>query len=790
MYRGPIGAVENNERDNNNMHGAEAPSSFVRAAKKPAPAVLSLASMMLATGAMAQEALPTIDVQETNNNGGNGGYQATSTQISRIPTPLIDTPQTINVVPKQVIQEQRQTTMEDALRSVPGITFAAGEGGQQGDSPIIRGFAARGDLFRDGLRDPGWYTRDLFSANSVEVYKGPSAFAFGRGATGGAINVTSKLPTFNPVPYIEGTVTGSTGPGIRAELDAAGTKGEVSGRIAALYQDVDTPTRDDVYVRRWGVAPSVSANVDDKTKVTLSYLYQGEESRPDYGFTFLPAPSFNKDGTLKNPGYYGNGAPTPPMPTPRSTWFGVRDGDLRDLTTTETHMGTFRVEREITDDVKLANTTRYIVNDRYSLPTALRNFGVGPTNMVGSGNWGPPNFPFNADPNTMTIGRERRQRWTDNTYAVNQTDLNAKFETWGLRHTLAAGLEFTNETRSQIRIDRCDPANPACRNNVMDPYPIGSPTGGTQTVYNPVNTGANNQAVFVSDQVKFNKYFELLGAIRYDRFSTVYDDWGTQSGSVAPIHLARVDNLTSYRVGAIGHPTSNSSVYIAYGNSYNPSAELGTLTNASVASLAPEQTKTLEVGAKADVLNNQLSLSGAIFRIEKTNLRIQVDNMTSVLDGVARVDGVEFGVVGKLTDQWSIFAGYSYLQSRIIDTPDKSLEGRELPNTPHNNLTVWSTYAITPDLTIGGGATYQSMAWATQNDVTYVPDYWKFDAMVAYKVTPNSTLQLNVYNLTDKLYYAQYSGGNVVPASGRWASLTYRYRFEPPPAVTPDKVVK
>ena len=793
MHRGEISAAGRGRGSNMEGASVEALSSFVRAAKKPAPAMLSLASMMLATGALAQEALPTIDVQETNNNNGaGGGYQTTTPQLSRIPTPLIDTPQTVNVVPKQVIEEQRQTTMEDALRSVPGITFAAGEGGQQGDSPIIRGFAARGDLFRDGMRDPGWYTRDLFSATSVEVYKGPSAFAFGRGATGGAINVTSKLPTFNPVPYLEGTVTGSTGPGIRAELDAAGTKGEVSGRIAALYQDVDTPTRDDVYVKRWGVAPSISANVDDKTKVTLSYMYQGEESRPDYGFTFLPTPAYSKTtGALTNPGYYGNGAPTPPMPTARTNWFGVRDGDLRDLTTTETHMGTFKVEREITDDVKLANTTRYIVNDRYSLPTALRNFGVGPTNVVGTGNWGPPNFPFNADPNTMTIGRERRQRWTDNTYAVNQTDLNAKFETWGIRHTVAAGLEFTNETRSQLRIDRCDPANPACRDNVVNPYPIGSPTGGAQTVYNPINTGANNQAVFATDQVKFNKYFELLGSIRFDRFSTVYDDWGVQgSATPAPIHLARVDNLTSYRVGAIGHPTSNSSVYIAYGNSYNPSAELGTLTTPSLAALAPEQTKTLEVGAKADVLKNQLSLSGAIFRIEKTNLRITdpVNTTVSVLDGVARVDGVEFGVVGKLTDQWSVFAGYSYLQSRILDTRDLSLLGRELPNTPHNNLTLWSTYAITPDWTIGGGATYQSMAWATQNDVSYVPDYWKFDAMVSYKVTPNSTLQLNVYNLTDKLYYSQYSGGNVVPASGRWASLTYRYKFEPPPAVKPDKV--
>jgi catecholate siderophore receptor len=402
------------------------------------------------------------------------------------------------------------------------------------------------------MRDPGWYTRDLFSATSVEVYKGPSAFAFGRGATGGAINVTSKLPTFNPVPYIEGTVTGTTGPGIRAEVDAAGTKGEVSGRIAALYQDVDTPTRDDVYVKRWGVAPSISVNVDDKTKVTLSYMYQGEESRPDYGVTFLPAPAYDKvtgqlTQTTAGRGYYGNGAPTPPMPTPRTTWFGVRDGDLRDLTTTETHMTTFKVEREITDDVKLANTSRYIVNDRYSLPTALRNFGT---------------FTPNQDPYTMTVGRERRQRWTDNTYAVNQTDLNAKFETWGLRHTLAAGLEFTSETRSQTRIDRCDPANAACRENVMNPYPIGSPTGGPQTVYNPINTGANNQAVFVTDQVKFNKYFELLGSIRYDRFSTVYDDWGIQPNP-NPLHFARVDNLTSYRVGAIGHPTSNSSVYMS-----------------------------------------------------------------------------------------------------------------------------------------------------------------------------------------------------------------------------------
>src|SRR6476620_8747797 len=168
---------------------------------------VSLASLMAASTASAQEGgssglqLPTIDV----SGGNQGGYQATQQSITRLQTPLLDTPQTINVVPQQEIQERRLTTMEDALRTVPGITFMGGEGGKQGDSPIIRGFVARGDIFRDGFRDPGWYTRDLFDVDRVEVYKGPSSFAFGRGSPGGAVNNVSKLPTGQT--FVEGTAT-------------------------------------------------------------------------------------------------------------------------------------------------------------------------------------------------------------------------------------------------------------------------------------------------------------------------------------------------------------------------------------------------------------------------------------------------------------------------------------------------------------------------------------------------------------------------------------------------------
>ena len=750
------------------------PPHILASAKKPL-ASAAFASVMLTTSALAQsgtDVLPTIEVQ--GNTG--GGYQATQSSMSRMPTPLLNTPQTVNVVTQQVIQDQRSTTMDDALRYVPGITFSTGEGGQQGDGPSIRGFVARGDLFRDGMRDPGWYTRDLFSADRVEVYKGPSAFAFGRGVTGGAINMVTKLPT-NAPPFVEGIVSGTTGPGVRGEIDAGGKQGNVAARIAALYTDVDTPTRDNVWTQRWGVAPSITADVTDKTKVTLSYIYQGEQGAPDYGVTYLPTPGYSPTtGQLINPGYFGNGAAVPPLPVPRTNWYGVPTGPLRDINEVQTHIGTAWVVHEFDNGIKLSNATRYIDNERFSLPTSLRIDGNAANQPFANGiTPGLPSAFYPVD--QMTVGRERRLRQTDNTYLANQTDFVAKIDQGFLSHTLVGGLELTRETRSQNRIDICDPALPVCRTNgvFVDPFP--SPVGGRPIQFLPIDTEATDVGLFVSDQVKVNKYVELLGALRFDHFHTSYRD--PNQALAINRFLGTTDDMLGYRFGIVGHPTSNSSVYLAYGNSFNPSAELGTLTNASVASLAPEQTKTTEVGAKADVLGGRLSLTGAVFHIEKFNLRITdpTDATVTRLEGAAIVDGVEFGAVGKVTDQWSVFAGYSYLQSRIKHDRNLAENDRELPNTPANNVTFWTTYDLTPQWTIGGGAIYQSFAFANTLNTTFVPAFWKFDAMMSYKVTANALLQLNVYNLTNEFYYFQYFGGNAVTAPGRWAALSLRMRF-------------
>jgi len=728
---------------------------------------VSLATLMGAVPAAAQDGagvqLPTIDVTGSET----GGYQATQQSITRLPTPLLDTPQTVNVVPQQVIRDQRATSMEDALRNVPGITFSAGEGGVQADAPFIRGFTARGDIFRDGVRDPGWYTRDLFNVDRVEVYKGPSSFAFGRGATGGAINNASKLPTGET--FVDTTLTATTGPGIRFEGDASGKNGNVSGRIAALYQDVDTPNRDHVNTKRWGVAPSVKFGLGDITSATLSYIYQGEQSVPDYGHPWLPAPTTNAATGARTGGYNGDGSAVTPVPVARSNWYGFTSGNLRDLVETNTHILTGKIEHAFSEALKLTNTTRYVSVTRMARPTAPRTLQTAGGSTV---------IPAGASMAGLTIGQQHFQTDTDNSMLLNQTDLTAKFNTFGLQHTLAAGVELAQEKRWQQRANLCSPTGAgACRTDLSNP--TGAGAGGVFAGFNPSNdTTQNTVAVYLSDQIKLNKYFELLGALRYDSFKTDYAP-GAPADTVS-----RSDNLLSYRFGGVFHPVQNASLYVSYGNSYNPSAELGTLSSAPTATnsslLDPEKNVSYEAGAKWDVLGGRLSLTGAIFRVEKTNLRVPNDPLAAtviVLDGLARVDGIELGVAGKITDKWNVSVGYSHLRSEVVRTTQLDRLGNQLPNTPPNNFTFWSTYDVTPQFTVGGGAFYQDKAFANDTNTLYVPAYWRFDAMASYKIDAKTTLQLNVYNLTDEFYYAQYYGGHAVPASGRYAALSLSRRW-------------
>jgi catecholate siderophore receptor len=719
-------------------------------------AAVSLASLITAGTAAAQEGgssgltLRTIDV---NGNQG-GGYQATQSSLTRMPLPLIDTPQTVNVVQQQVIQDQNAGNVKDVLRNIAGISFRAGEGGNQGDTPYIRGFAAQSDIFRDGVRDPGWYTRDDFAIERVEVYKGPSSFLFGRGSTGGVVNLVTKTPEDRNSNEV--TLSGNTAPGARVTVDSNFKANDnVSGRIVAMGQLYDIAGRDHVEQNRFGIAPSLKMQVNDRTKVTLSYIYQHDKNIPDYGVPFT------------NP---ANGLPRSPVPVARDTWYGILSGPNPDVERVDASVATAKVEHEFNNNLKVTNITRYTDVLRYQLNV----------------------FP---EPNTtVPLLSNLNANWTPNRNSVaihsklfaNQTDFLAHFNTFGWEHTLATGFDAQEEKRDFLRNAWTGQAG----TNFLDPNPFRFGGVALPPTASQLTDGTADAAgAYVADQVKFNRFFELLGGARYDYF---------KFRQVAPLaaasvrDLTSVNNVLSWRVGAVFHPFSNTSLYAMHGTSFNPSADNLTIsvttpaTALSQFALPPEKNVTTEFGAKADLLDGRLSVAAAVFQTDKTNMRVpDASNATvTALDGVARVRGFEASATGKLTEQWQLIASYSYIHARIISSSIPIQVGAEPMNTPTNAFSLWTTYDVTPKFQVGGGAFYVGQTYGDLPTAAtslpqsgLVPAYWRFDAMLAYKFDEKTTLQLNVYNLTNAYYYESAYTNWAVPGPGRSAALTLKVRW-------------
>lgn len=724
---------------------------------------VSVASLVAASTAAAQESLqlPTIDVSGEQS----GGYQATQPSLVRLPTPIRDTPQTVNVVTEKLIKDQGATSVIETLRNVPGITFNAGEGGTQGDNINIRGYSARNDFYRDGVRDPGWYTRDVFSIQQVEVLKGPSSFLFGRGSTGGIVNVTSKLPGERDHVDIEGTA--SNAPGARLTTDFNKVWNEnVATRLVVLGTKSGVAGRDGTETKRQGVAPSIAVKLGESTKATLAYIYQHDNNIPDYGIPMLP-------------GSYFGSTVGGPMPVPRSTFYQVLGGPLADYEKVNVNIGTLKIEHEFTKDIKLTNVTRYTDVNR---DTRVRGVQLSATNIFNAPVGGVAGYPpQGANLNNYWVANTNHfQNNTINSLLTNQTDLVAKFNTGFLGHTVAAGMELSREKRDHYRTmitgdDRVNLGSPSP--NPVNPGVLAPTTAWT-------STEATTTGIYAADQIKITKYLELLGGLRYDWFRANQDTWSLQTGSnaalAAPTPLSSNNEFLSYRVGVVFHPTDNSSVYYMRGTSANPPAEFVTLTNGQQ-SLDPVQNTTDEIGVKVDVLQERLSLTGAIFRTTQRNAyenlgTTALPNYVAV--GTTRVQGVEVGVVGRITPAWNVMFGYTYLDSEVVDSITTANIGHRLANTPTNSGSLYTTYDVTDKWTIGGGVFYAGDRYTSAANTFMAPEYWRYDAMTSYQVTKNFTLQLNVYNIANTTNYESLAGaGWAVPGVGRYVSLTGRYQW-------------
>jgi len=646
-----------------------------------------------------------------------------------------------------VIQDRAANSLNDVLRNVPGISLGAGEFSFQGNTPTIRGFVARTDIFLDGIRDFGNYYRDSFNLQQIEVLEGPSSILFGRGSTGGVINQVSKLP----LP--ERKITGALELGTDQTLRGSGDINEslpflgagAVGRLTAMAHHQHHAGRDVAEDNRWGLSPSLALGLGTPTRLTTAYFHQSADDIPDYG---LP--------------WFGSA----PAPVPRKNFYGFDSDFLK----TNVDVATLKAEHDFSARLMVQNQFRYAHYDR--------DFRISEPIITA-----PAGTPLAA----ISVSRNM---WTGDsveTMVWNQTNMTTHFDTGAVRHDLVVGIEGGRETSTPDFFNSTGvPTVPLLAPNPHQPF--------TATVTFPrfrADTTGTSFGAYVIDTAKLSEQWELNLGVRWDYFKADYRAIRfstTTPGLVTGTDdITRIDRMPSYRTALVYKPAPNGSVYVDYGTSFNPSAEsLSFIVNArafgiSNAFLAPEENKTIELGTKWNVLNDEVAVTAALFRLEKDNARVPdpTNPGFNTLEGTQRVEGFSVNVVGQLSENWKLMAGYAYLDSKVVKSaPGAAPPGTPLVNTPKHALSFFTEYRIFPHFEIGAGGQYASSRLA-QNvpPVKKVPSYWTFDVMAKYDLTEQMSLQLNVNNVFDKYYYEQLHPFHVVPGQGRVALLTLNFDF-------------
>lgn len=719
----------------------------------------------VATGAAAQDSthLGAIDV--------HGHRVKREPKDPQFVAPLVDTPRAVTVIPQQIIEQTGATSLQDILRTSPGITFGAGEGGQPlADRPFIRGQASGNNIFVDGIRDTGGQQREVFNLEQVEVIKGPDSVYSGRGSGGGSINLSSKAPRLTD--FVHGSVGAGTDAYLRGALDANWQVGPTSAmRLNLMASQGDVPGRDSVDFDKWGVGASVAVGLGTPTTLTASYYHLDSDQTPDYGI-----PLYTKLGGASAARPDASGV----LDVPYDSFYGLK---ARDYLNNTVDSLTLEVEHRFSDNLALRNVTRYsqTLNDY-----VVTNPGDGGAAEQIDGVW--------------WMKRGLKSRWNPAETLANVTDLHGSFLTGTIRHDFDVGLELSREKNRNASYNVTTLSGTACpapltgfdcapvyAPNPNDPW-TGTITRGTETVSDTDSLG-----VYAFDSLSFGERWKLNLGLRYDR----YDVAGTElpRGAVTPIAREADWDFVNYQAGLVYKPTSNSSLYASYATSSTPpTISAGDQNGAtgtgpgdlSTTVLDPEQTQSFEVGAKANLFNDRLAVSGALFRLTRKDAAIEVAPGLFEQAGEAEVKGLELGVSGNVTDKWQVFGGYTWMDSELVRGAYSNINvGDPLANTPEHSASLFTTYRLLPRLSLGGGVYYVSRSWGGNQggagggaNRIYAPDYTRVDLFASYDINERASLQLNVQNAGDEAYIIRTNGvhhADVAPA--RQAILTLNVRY-------------
>jgi catecholate siderophore receptor len=640
-----------------------------------------------------------------------------SATATKTDTALRDIPQTLNVVSRNLLRDQNAQSIAGALKSVPGVSIAQGEGNR--DQVVLRGISTSSDFFVNGVRDDQERFRDLYNVQSLEVLQGPAAVLFGRGGAGGIVNLVTAAPERGAPSDVTAEI-GAYGHK-RATAQAGGSIGASGAfRLSVMGED-SGGFRDAYFLHRYGVNPSFNIRPGRATSVTLGFERLYDRRRADRGI-----PSQNGR----------------PVDVAASQFFGSS------------------TQNEATSGVDSVYAT---IDHRVSRSLTLRNH-----TLVGRYDKSYQNvYAGSAVSASDTLTLSAYNHSIDRTNAFSQTDLIYTATRGGIGHVVLAGVEVGHQFQDELRHTAAPIVNVPVAFSVRDATFIAAPLTVDRRASSDVLAG------YVQDQLTLSPRWKAVVGARLDRFAV-----NIQDHLAGNPDLSRVDHAVSPRAGVIFQPTAAVSIYSSYSYTFLPSGQtLGLATN--TADLGPEDARNYEVGAKLDLFDKRLNVSAAAFRLDRNHVKNTApdDPTRLVLTGQQRTEGVTLSAAGNITRNWKLYGGFSRLDGRIISATTTAPAGRAVGLVPRNQLTLWTTYDVTARWGGGGGLIDQSQVFTSFSNAVVLPAYARVDAVLYYKFG-SYRLALNVENLLDARYYSTAnSDNNISPGAPRSAQLSLRASF-------------
>lgn len=706
---------------------------------------------------------------------------------------LQETPQTIEVIGKELFQQQGATTLAEALRNSAGVgTFYAGENGNTatGDAIYMRGFDTSNSIHLDGARDLGSISRDLFNVEQVEVVKGPAGTDTGRSAPTGSINQVSKQANLRDA--IAATLSGGSDGQKRATADWNHVYGDTAAvRLNAMWQDSDVAGRDRVNNSRWGIAPSLGWGLGSDTRFYANLMYIKQDNVPDGLVPTIGIHSWQPQPGLEQ--LVGH-------PVDPENFYGSAD----DYDNVTAQMATLRLEHDFANGVRLSNTLRWGRTEQDYFLTAFMSTGGNAANPMGGNiRWTDIN-----DLSTYTMNRSNLTlKDQENRILTDQLNLQIDFSTGAVDHFLSTGVEVTREEQRNHARAASGTLPPA---NLYEPdWSIAGP-GSARTGAGSLGE-TQTAALYMFDTLRFGEKFLITAGLRADRYDTDYSasaicttavpvprggiacPAGVANGSlVTSADLSAADTLLNYKIGAVYKPIEALSLYANAALSQQPPGGANFSLSSSASSLDnpnldPQKARTYEIGAKWALLDEALALNLALFQTRVSNEinSQQLDESGNPTQtGEKEITGYEISAVGHITDAWSVSLGYVDQDAEVKHGPLVTADGTpNLTYTPDAAFTSWTAYTLPFGLSIGGGVRYTGGLHRGTDGAVGTPketkSYTVYDAMLSYPVGNNVTLRLNGYNLFDKRYVAAInkSGYRYTPGTPRTFLLSADIRF-------------